>query len=99
MVLDCVFQEVYRLHPLRYMSNTVFIYIPPRSLSANTYIRVKIYTRPNFMIICYPKGFLSSGSYGLLSHKFGVHHHPVFRMSGTLGEIIALLTLIPYALR
>lgn len=50
--------------------------------------------------LCYRKGFLSPASCSLLSCKFGVHYHPtVSRMSSTLGDIIASITLSLYALR
>lgn len=48
--------------------------------------------------LCYRKGFLSSTSYTLPLCKFGVHFNP-FWISGTLGDIIALLTLNLYALQ
>lgn len=54
---------------------------------------------PNSTSICYRKGFLSSTSCGLLSRKFGVHHHPLYWVSDTLGGVIAPLSLNHYALR
>ena len=53
---------------------------------------------PSSTSLCYRKSFLSSTSYTLPLCKFGVHFNP-FWISGTLGDIIALLTLNLYALQ